>query len=231
MNICHLLGAMPLSLVPKLEENDFLIAVDGGYHQAKSYDLEPSFAVGDFDSLGFVPEIPNLIQLPCEKDETDMEYALKMGLGLGFEHFFIQGGLGGRLDHSIANIHLLYSLIQKGKRGILVGDGQNILVMQEETLVFPHKLQGYLSIFPYQGLAEGIFLENLAYTGENLSLQPGAPLGVSNEFLPGKSAKITVNQGTLLVIWQGEWDFSIYKSLLGQKPPQKPEYQDWNHGF
>ncbi len=214
MKICHLLGAMPPTFAPKLEKNDYLIGVDGGYSYLKSYELTANLVVGDYDSLGFVPKNENLIELPCEKDETDMEYAVKLGLELGYQHFLIQGGLGGRLDHSVANFHLLYTLAQGGNVGILMGDEQNVMIIQNKTITFPPSMTGYLSIFPFEGMAEGVFLENLRYSAEDLSLVTGVPLGVSNEFLPNQPAKISVGQGALQLMWQGEGSQELYERIL-----------------
>lgn len=214
MKLCHLIGPMDCHFRPDLEEKDTIIAVDGGYTSLKSWEIDPHLAIGDFDSLGYVPKIPNLLHLPREKDETDMEYALKFACELEHDNFLLQGGLGGRLDHSVANFHLLYQLAQQGKRGILMGEEQNITVIAHGSVVFPENMEGYVSVFPFSSVAEGIFLENLLYEGENLSLQPGVPLGVSNEFLPGKSAKITVTHGAVQIMWHGTFSQSHYMRIL-----------------
>ena len=97
-------GAMPR---PELDGRCFLIAADGGYGQLKQWGMSPHLAVGDFDSLGRVPEDVEVVRHPVRKDDTDMMLAVQEGLARGCGRFLIYGGLGGRLDHTLANLHIL----------------------------------------------------------------------------------------------------------------------------
>ena len=54
MATCYIYGAMPCGSTEKLEEGDLLIAADGGYAYLQGQ--KPDLVVGDFDSLGYVPE-------------------------------------------------------------------------------------------------------------------------------------------------------------------------------
>lgn len=216
MKICHLLGALPPKVKPIFQEDDFLIAVDGGYEYVKNWEVQPDLTVGDFDSLGYQPQEEKIHPLPCEKDETDMEYALKQGIAQGFQVFFLQGGIGGRLDHSFANFQLLLRLAQEGKWAVLLGQEQGAMVLQGKTVEFPVEFTGYLSIFAFGQEATGISLENLAYEGTDLTLSPTVPLGVSNQFLPNKKAKISVKTGALLILWECGGTWEQYRFLLEQ---------------
>ena len=42
-------------------EADFVVAVDGGYEHLKKLGIKPQLAVGDFDSLGYVPNEKNVV--------------------------------------------------------------------------------------------------------------------------------------------------------------------------
>ena len=87
--ICYIVGAGECSrllLHPKQE--DMIIAVDGGYEYIKEGQVD--LVVGDFDSLGFVPEHSNVIALPPEKDDTDMLFAIKEGLKAGYGTLYIR---------------------------------------------------------------------------------------------------------------------------------------------
>ena len=57
--------------------------------------------------------------------------------------------------------------------------------------------------------AAGVTLKGLYYPLENGTLTPGFPLGVSNHFT-GEPAKISVEDGSLLVIWEGKNGFPIH---------------------
>ena len=106
--ICYIIGAGECSrLLLQLKDEDFVIAVDGGYEYVKENRID--LVVGDFDSLGYVPKHSKVISLPPEKDDTDMLVAIKEGLKAGYRTFRIYGGCGGRIDHTIANVqHLAY---------------------------------------------------------------------------------------------------------------------------
>lgn len=213
MKLCHLIGAMGATVKPILKEGDYLVAVDGGLRQIEDWGLEPHEILGDFDSLEKAPP-QNATVLPCEKDWTDMEYALNLALDKGFRRFILQGGLGGRLDHSFANLQLLHRIATEGGRGLLLGDGQNATVICEDSISFPPDFQGYCSVFALNQEAKQITMKNLAYTVEDFTLSPLRPMGVSNEFIQGQSAQITVGQGAVLILWQGVQNFSQYTALL-----------------
>ena len=95
--ICYVVGAMSLSLSlrPSPAPGDYVIAADRGYDSLMAYGVTPDLVVGDFDSLGYTPQHPNVTQLPAEKDDTDMVFALRRGLELGYRRFVLLGGLGG----------------------------------------------------------------------------------------------------------------------------------------
>ena len=60
--ICYIAGAGNCSrLFLNLKEEDFVIAVDGGFEYLKGNRID--LVVGDFDSLSYVPEHPNVITL------------------------------------------------------------------------------------------------------------------------------------------------------------------------
>ncbi len=214
MSICHLIGALEGTVKPTLQEKDYLIAVDGGLKQIEDWGLVPDVILGDFDSLGYVPQGENVVPLPVRKDETDMEFALKLGIEKGFTQFLCQGAIGGRFDHSYANLQLLHRLSLEGKSGIFLGAEENAMVLTDGEISFPPHFTGYLSLFALGQEAKGINLKNLSYFGENLTLSPTVPLGVSNEFLEGKSAEISVKEGSLLILWRGAWDYESYRNLL-----------------
>ena len=107
--LCYVVGAMPLDpgfiLTPV--PGDLVIAADKGYETLSRLGVHPGLVVGDFDSLGSVPDHPQVLRLPRIKDETDTGFALRQGLKRGYRRFVLLGCLGGRLDHTVANLQLL----------------------------------------------------------------------------------------------------------------------------
>ena len=189
-------------LLQPLCEGDFVLAADGGLLHTQSLGLEPDEILGDFDSLGFTPEGANVF--PVEKDDTDAMLAVRRGLSLGYESFLLYGALGGsRLDHTVANFQTLQFLADRGARGYLIGKRELVTVVKNGSLSFPRGGSGTLSVFCLGPDAQGVTLEGLYYPLKNGTLTSGFPLGVSNHFT-GEPARISVNQGSLLVIWEKE---------------------------
>lgn len=199
-NICYIVGAMAKSLPEISRENSFVIAADAGYKALQSVNIKPDLVVGDFDSLGHVPRGENIVRHPVMKDDTDMMLAVKLGLERGFKCFHIYGGMGGRIDHTIANIQTLAYIANKGASAFLFGDGEIMTVIKNGAVRFDEGSEGTVSAFGIGGNAKGVYESGLLYNLENAELAPDFPLGVSNEFT-GESAEIRVENGMLLVVW------------------------------
>jgi thiamine pyrophosphokinase len=175
--------------------------------------LIPDAVLGDFDSLGFVPENANIF--PVEKDDTDAMLAVKLGLREGCDRFLLYGSLDGpRLDHTIANIQTLSYLANRGKVGYLVGKDQIVTLLEKGRLEFSREAKGYLSVFASKGVAEGVTLRGLKYPLEGAQLTSGFPLGVSNQFI-GQAASVSVTEGRLLVLWQRDTGLPKRKETMG----------------
>jgi len=206
---CYIAGAGEFCANELPGQEDYVIAADGGYAALTSHGITPDLVVGDFDSLspdlfGAVSNHPNVIRSPAEKDETDMMLAVRQGLDLGYKTFVINGGLGGRLDQTIANIQILTYIAEKDAHGTLLGpDSCVTAIKNNEIKLSPGKNQrGTISIFCAGDKAEGVTLKGLKYPLENAVILNTYPIGVSNEFI-GIPATISVKNGTLIVIWDG----------------------------
>ena len=206
--ICYVVGAMSLSLSlrPCPAPGDYVIAADRGYDSLMAYGVNPDLVVGDFDSLGEVPNHPNVIQLPAEKDDTDMVFALRQGLDLGYRRFVMLGGVGGRLEHTLGNLQLLDWLASQGAQGFLAGEKTVATAVCNGTLTFPAAMSGYLSVLCNSGTARGVTLRGLKYPLERYTMTGSFPLGVSNQFL-GQPASVSVEDGCLLLLWEEKGDF------------------------
>ena len=206
--ICYVVGAMSLSanLRPYPAPGDYVIAADRGYDSLMAFNVQPDLVVGDFDSLGHTPSHPNVIQLPAEKDDTDMVFALRKGLELGYRRFVLLGGVGGRVEHTYGNIQLLDWLTTQGAVGFLAGEKTVATALRNGTMTFPPSMDGFLSVFCNSGKAHGVTLANLKFPLENHTLENTFPLGVSNEFL-GEAASVSVADGSLILVWEDKGNF------------------------
>jgi thiamine pyrophosphokinase len=186
-------------LAEEIKTDDYILAADGGLLHTEKLGLTPNGILGDFDSLGYTPVGSTVF--PVEKDDTDAMLAIKKGLELGYREFLLYGSLDGpRLDHTVANFQALQYLADRGATGYLIGKDYIVTCLKDGKLRFSADAGGILSVFCMGQDAEGVTLTGLQYPLENGTLTAGFPLGVSNHFI-GKSAEISVKQGSLLVLY------------------------------
>ena len=189
-------------LIRPISPDDRIIAADGGLMHTQKLNITPHEILGDFDSLGYVPQGADVF--PVEKDDTDAMLAVRRGLALGYREFLLYGSLDGpRLDHTVANFQTLQYLADRGAHGYLIGTRYVASVVKNGTVCFPAGCRGILSAFCLGPDARGVTLEGLHYPLENGTLTSGFPLGVSNHFT-GEAARITVKDGSLLLLWDRE---------------------------
>ena len=202
--ICYIIGAgenYGLDFTPT--SNDYVIAADAGIRYLEQYDITADLVIGDFDSLKNLPTHPNTLALNPEKDDTDMLAAVRKGIKAGYSVFHIYCGMGGRIDHTIANIQILAYLSQNGMQGLLFGKDSVITAITNQKITFDKIPSGYISVFSYTEKSEGVNLRGLKYELNNATLTSTFPLGVSNEFI-GKESSISVSSGTLLIVFPRE---------------------------
>ena len=198
--ICYIAGGgtdYGLSFIPKSE--DLVIAADAGLRCLERYGISADYIIGDFDSLSYIPQTPNVTVLSPEKDVTDMSAAITIGIEKGYDLYYLYGGTGGRIDHTIANLQLLADLAARKKQGFLFDNGNVITAIRHTTLSFKEIPSGYVSVFSHSEQATGVYLKGFKYELENAVLKNTFPLGVSNEFT-GEQSSITVKNGTLLIV-------------------------------
>jgi len=197
---CYIIGAGDFfSLRSRPCKDDYVIAADGGYRHCLAEKLKVDLLLGDFDSLGRLPQMP-YIQAPVEKDDTDTMLAVRHGLEQGYRRFVICGAFGGRWDHSYANVQTLLFLHRHGAKGTLVGASDIItLVAEGEPAVFPYKEGFSLSVFAISEICEGVTIQGVKYPLENAFLTIYHPLGVSNAIM-ADTAVLSCKKGLLMVV-------------------------------
>lgn len=135
-----------------------------------------------------------------EKDNTDTDIAMQLAIQLNSSAITIIGALGKRMDHAIANIHILkYALEAKIPCQILDKYNKIYLIDSNYTL-YQDKIYGrYISFIPLTTTVEGIILKGFKYPLENSSLSIGLSLGISNEIVE-RVATIELKKGILVAI-------------------------------
>lgn len=198
---CWILAGGPEDELPciAVPQDAFVLCADSGLRLAERLKITPALVLGDFDSLGALPEIPYW-QAPVEKDDTDTMLAVRYGLAKGYRDFVICGAFGGRLDHTYANIQTLCFLHSMGAEGLLVG-ARDLVNLQPagKTVRYAKQEQCSLSVFALSAECSGITLKGVKYPLEQATLRWTLPLGVSNEIL-AQEAEISCESGMLLII-------------------------------
>ncbi|WEV41554.1 thiamine diphosphokinase [Bifidobacterium sp. ESL0682] len=209
----------------ELPDHAFVVAADGGLDHVCKADIRPNLAIGDFDSAKTkVPQDIEVITLPPEHDDPDMLSALKVGWSRGCRDFRIYGGLGGRLDHTIANIQLLALLARNGGHGLLYGEHSVITAICNGSMHFPaHALHlgdavnadnRMVSVFSHSDVSHGVTETGLKYELQNGTMHNDTVLGVSNELLDDRSSTISVADGTLIVTFPTEAASPTFKTEI-----------------
>lgn len=205
--ICYIFGAGDRTLCHiELTEEDLVIAADGGFDYLEEIGLRADCVLGDFDSVESYNLPSDCIRYPRKKDDTDMMLAARLGLDKGYTEFRIYGGLGGRLDHTLGNIQVLTYLSRQGAMGTLIGDTYSLRVVTDSVVTFgkdlPENRAGNLcSVFSLSDISVNVTIQGLEYEVEGTTLTNSFPLGISNEFT-GRKGIISVQKGTLAVLWQ-----------------------------
>jgi thiamine pyrophosphokinase len=137
---------------------------------------------------------------PRAKDETDLELALTYAAGQGAKEIVILGALGGRLDHTLANL-LLLTLpdLEKLPVRIVGGDEEIYLVQSGGTVALEGGAGDLISLLPLGGDVQGVTTGGLAWALRSETLHFGFSRGVSNE-MTGSTAHVEVERGYLLVV-------------------------------
>ena len=183
-----------------LNINEYYITIvcDAGYLSAQSAGVTPDIFVGDFDS---VPEelvkCPEIIKLYPVKDMTDTQEAIDVAISRGAAKITILGALGGRVDHTLANIHLLKYAKEKGIDAEIADNDTYISLITNSKKVLK-KDGSCLSLIPLSD-CHGVSISGVYYPLQKADMPVGNPYGISNEFTEDE-ATISVDSGELLLI-------------------------------
>jgi len=211
-----------------LRRDDFIIFCDCGLKHVKGLRVDPDLTIGDFDSWDMPEESSRLtvteeealsehlkkkggwssrekdpgsrlILLPHKKDDTDTVFAVKEGIQRGFDEFLLLGVTGQRMDHTLANIYTLLLLREHKKHGMIVDDFSEMVLAgktpEEIGSRFP-----FFSLISLAGSARHITIENALYCLADGEISSEYQYGISNEVLPGKTARVSCLEGALLLI-------------------------------
>lgn len=172
---------------------------DGAYAWAKGR-LHIDKNVGDYDSLNETPFPPPEEIYPVEKNYTDGEMALFKLLKEGVDEIEIYGGGGGREDHFLGNLHLLYLAHSAGVKCKMCNNGAVLFPVGGRVELGGH-FGKTISVLPFGGVVHIINYRGLKYDYPE-ALHYGECRGISNIVL-SRDAFLEVRGKALLIINEG----------------------------
>lgn len=189
------------------EHFDRLVAVDRGLEAVKALGLSPDVIVGDFDSvspqtLAFFRRLEHIVWEVHDpvKDDTDTELAVKRAAAMGCGEIVLLGATGGRLDHLLGNIHLLFPCLQRGIQAVILDRQNRLYLIDGETRFYRSRLWGkYVSFLPLTPEVKGITLRGFFYPLTDRDIEIGTSLCISNE-LTEEEGSITLREGVLIAV-------------------------------
>lgn len=205
---------------------DSIVCADFGLEAAYALRLPVKYIMGDFDSVS--PEIlkyyrhlketstaPEFMQYPRAKDATDTEMAIRWLVEQKPEEITILGATGGRLDHFLANIHVLMCPMTAGIPAFIIDSYNRLFLTDRSVKLQRENLFGkYISLIPLTERVYPVNLRGLKYPLEDYTLTIGNSRAVSNEIAEDADiAEISFSEGILIIIESRE---NINESLVNQ---------------
>ena len=186
---------------------DMVVAVDAGLEVLQKLNVVPDEIVGDLDTvkqsvLNDYKDNKNIIlevHKP-EKDETDTELALLTAAKSGCTRVDLLGALGGRMDHALTNIQLMYQFYKQGMLINIYDEKNRIYLLGKGKSFHREKLYGkYISFLPLTETVEGISLKGFKYPLNHRTIFLGSSLCISNE-LSGSDGIMELEKGMVICV-------------------------------
>ena len=207
MNVIIVSGFTSLWMdVEKLKDaKNIVIGVDRGSLILLAGGVIPHVAIGDFDSISekeyqqLLETCKQVITLQSDKDETDTEAAILHAVSLGATKISIYDGLGGRIDHTLANIRLLLKFAKRGIDLELMNETNYLKVLPPgayELEPFKHR---YLSFLALETDVKNLTLTGVKYPLTRYVLRQEDVRLISNE-INSELFTVSFSEGYLLMM-------------------------------
>ena len=204
-NRCVIVGASPAAnaefIEKMIQQSDFVICADGGRDIIAKTSITPDLIIGDMDSSSdtkVFESIPTKI-LPVIKDDTDTMYCVKTALSMGFERFLLLGTIGGRMDHTLANLSVLLYLRNHNAEGAIISEYEEITLLDSGVNVISDVKGKTISVMPFACERIKLSYNGLFYPLKEAAVTAEYPYTISNKAVENE-IEITVHEGKALLI-------------------------------
>ncbi|UPA29563.1 thiamine diphosphokinase [Terrisporobacter glycolicus] len=187
------------------EKYDFIIGADGGCNHLYKMNIIPNYIIGDLDSINndLVEYYKNknvfFKKYPSHKDETDSEICIYLAKELKAEEIDFYGSLGGRIDHTLANIGLMHYVREMNITPRIITSEEEITIIRNEEIILNGKKGDTVSVVPIMSDVNNITLKKLEYPLNNAKMGYLSSLGISNVMLEDECI-IKIEDGYALII-------------------------------
>ncbi len=178
------------------EANEILVGVDSGLEYLLNNAMRIDFAIGDFDSIKkeyldiIESKAEAIIRLDKDKNMTDLAFTLDyLYNNIDYDSIEVYGGIGGRVDHLLANINLLK------KYNVKFIDNHSKIFTLKKGKYHVDNTHHYISFFAIDDVYD-LTIKGFKYELDNYFLSASDSICVSNE----GSGEIAFSKGRLLVI-------------------------------
>ncbi len=177
-------------------EESLVVAADGGFRLVDDHPVQ--VVIGDFDTLGYVPDNVLTVSHPVDKDKTDGELALDYINNIGGTEVTIYGATGGHTDHVLGNINLLAYANKIGLKAKIKNKNEEIYFVSAS---FKKKVDigDIVSIIPFGGKVSFLHSKGLYYNLKDVTVEPFSSLGISNKAVEDEIL-VELKEGNCIII-------------------------------
>ena len=202
---CVIVGASPAAgfefIEKRINSDDFVICADGGRDLIAKTSIIPDLVIGDMDSalnMELFDNVPVEV-LPVAKDDTDTMYCVKTALEKGFTEFLFFGVMGGRADHTLANLSVLLYLREHNAEGTLASEYEDITLLKKGR----NELNGVkgrtISVMPFACGSVKLTYSGLLYPLKEAVVGAEYPYTLSNAAVEN-AVEIILHEGNALLM-------------------------------
>jgi len=208
--ICVILGAGDIldyaACAARIPPPAFVICADGGLRHCARLSISPDLLVGDFDSAdpAMIPAGVPKVPLRPDKNHTDSFHAVEEAVARGYKSLRLCGMLGGRLDHTLANLQLLAGCAVRGLGAAMTDGVTDIYPLaagrgHTAELTLQPRRRHYFSLLSMVDACEAVTILGGVYPLDDYPLSSLEARAVSNEFAD-RPVRVLLRGGVLLVV-------------------------------
>ncbi|MEF3244826.1 MAG: thiamine diphosphokinase [Caldisericaceae bacterium] len=179
---------------------NFVIGIDAGAEYLLESGVKVNLAIGDFDSIKNKNLLKNIdyLEYPKEKDYSDTEIAINHAVEKGFNELIFTNMLGGRTDHILFNLSLLYKVFGLGKTAKILENKEEIYIF-DKHIEIETEINDIISVFPMLPPLKFTESKGLYYKLKDKTVTLGETLTLSN-FANENRVSISLSSGVAILI-------------------------------